>query len=128
MGEAADSFERDQGRDNQQGDAVDRRCEDLGTLETKGPPSTRGPPRQRRCPHRPGQRTGVSEHVARVRQQRKRVGEERDDDLDSHEAREEGQRRAQVAAVGAGRHPVPMAAVPPVVMARLVATGARRMG
>ena len=71
---------------------VGLRSEDLHAPEPEGPAAAGGPGGQRGCDEREGQGRSVGQHVAGVRQQRQRVGEDAEDDLDDHERDEQRKR------------------------------------
>jgi hypothetical protein len=104
--------------EQQKGETVGLRGEDLGAFQAEGV-SAAG--RAGREPHRDqGQddRRGVGEHVRRVGQQRQRSGEQPDHDLAGHEHHDQAQRGSQPAPVGVGadRMAVPAVRLVPVVV------------
>ena len=58
----------------------------------------------------------VGEHVPRVREQRERARGEPGDDLEQHEAEDQRERDAELAAVGVGRHAVRVTLVASVLV------------
>lgn len=90
--EPAGGLEADQASQDQESGAVGQRGEDLGPFEAVRQPSLRGPGSQPNRDQGQGDRGRIGQHVAGVRQEGQRVGEDADHDLGGHEAGDQGQR------------------------------------
>ena len=89
--EAPDGLDHDRRAEQEQSDAVRLRREDLGAPETERHPARRRPPGEPRSPHSEAECRGVDEHMRRVREQRQRVGDDRERDLRRHETDDQRQ-------------------------------------
>ncbi len=98
--EAAHSFVHEEGRQEQQRDAVELRRDDLSALQAVGEAAARRPGGDPHGHEREEDGERVGQHVTGVGDQRQRPGDETDDHLDGHEGDDERQRRAQIAPVG----------------------------
>ena len=81
-----DRLDADDAGEDEQQDAVDLRAEDLAALEAERERALRRALGEPERDDRQADRAGVGEHVRGVRDQRQRVRDDADDDLDDHEA------------------------------------------
>ena len=117
--EAADRGDRDEDRDDDQREPVDQRGEHFGALEAEGAPAA-ARPRGQRGAHQPKRdRADVGEHVARVRQDGERPGDDAAHDRDGQHRDVDRERHP---------HPPPRVAAAGVQAVRVsVAAGAMRV-
>ena len=93
--EAAHRCVDDHDADHEQRDPVHMGGENLQTSEAERPAPARRPAGQREGAEREGERRGVGEHVARVREQRQRAGDHAEHDLARHQAEDQPERDHQ---------------------------------
>ena len=95
-------LDRDDRREDEQGDAVGLGGEDLDPFEAEGHPALGRAAGEPDRDQREADRRRVGEHVGGVGEQRQRVGDDPGHHLGGHEAEDQRQRDPQLAAVGVG--------------------------
>jgi hypothetical protein len=111
--QASDALHNDDEAEHEQGRAVELRGEDLRAFVAEGHRALGRLGRQADRDERERDGAGVGQHVRGIREQRERVNEGADDDLEDHEPDDQRQRESQLPVVRVGRNSVGVARVAP---------------